>query len=200
MGWREMLEGEHRLVLEVTDVVARECAHALDVGSCRKDLMANVLSFFRYFVDGLHDSREEGLLWARCSKCGMKYDAQPLAKMKCDRDWCRRELDCVQRAVEGLDAADQAQTKAVARRLKTYVDEVRRQIEAEEHDFFDLAEQRLTKKDQRELTREFEWMHDVETEEGVLWFWEEQARQLLFREAADAQDGVRCSSSLTAAS
>ena len=57
MGWRKILEAEHRLVLEVADAAEAECAHIEATGSVRADLAGDMIGFFRYFDDGLHTPR-----------------------------------------------------------------------------------------------------------------------------------------------
>ena len=71
MGWRKILEAEHHLMLEVADAAETECAHIETTGTARTDLVDDILGFFRYFCDGLHDPKEDGLLFARCHRRGM---------------------------------------------------------------------------------------------------------------------------------
>jgi hemerythrin-like domain-containing protein len=182
MGWRKILEKEHRLVLEVADAADLECRRELAGGQCRPDLVADMLSFFRYFNDGLHDPKEEDLLFARCRKRGMTAADEPLEQMECEHEWCRGELDALQRDLAALDLDDEHAMLGMADRLHAFTAMVRQHIEVEETVFFDLAQHYLTDEDRRQLTEEFESVHWDETQAGVLAYWEDIGDRLLREE------------------
>lgn len=52
MGWRKILEAEHRLMREVADAADKECDHIAATGAVRTDLVSDILGFFRFFCDG----------------------------------------------------------------------------------------------------------------------------------------------------
>src|SRR5512135_764080 len=99
MGWRKILESEHRLVLEVADAAELECEHDLSSGQCRRDLVADILGFFQYFNDGLHHPKEEGLLFECCRTRGMTADDERLGQVEREHEWCRAQLDTMQQAL-----------------------------------------------------------------------------------------------------
>ena len=106
MGWRKILEKEHRLMLEVADASDKECAHIETTGEARLELVGEIIGFFRYFCDGLHDPKEDGLLFARCHKRGMTNDDEPLEQMLGEHEWCSGELDALERRFEHLEPGD----------------------------------------------------------------------------------------------
>lgn len=183
MGWRKILEAEHRLVLEVADAADKECAHIEASGVVRADLAGDILGFFRYFNDGLHDPKEEDLLFARCHKRGMTDEDEPLEQMLGEHEWCRGKLDCLEQLLEVMDADDRVAALDFAVRLREYVEVVRCHIEVEEDVFFDTAQHYLTLADRRALTEEFEAVHWDEVEAGVASYWEELAHRLTEAEA-----------------
>jgi len=182
MGWRKILEAEHRLVLEVAEASDKECAHTEATGVVRADLAADILGFFRYFNDGLHDPKEEDLLFARCHKRGMTDEDEPLEQMLGEHEWCRGKLDCLQQLLEGMDPTDRTVALDFAARLREYVEVVRCHIEIEEDLFFDTAQHYLTIEDRRQLSEEFEAVHWDEVEEGVAECWEDLAHRLTLAE------------------
>ncbi len=186
MGWRKILEAEHRLVLEVADAADAECRHIEATGTIRADLVGDMIGFFRYFNDGLHDPKEEGLLFARCHKRGMTEQDEPLEQMLGEHEWCRGKLDGLEQALERIDPNDRAAALDVAVRLREYVEVVRCHIEVEENVFFDTAQHYLTENDRRELTEEFEAVHWDEVEEGVASYWEDLAHRLWIAETQSA--------------
>jgi hemerythrin-like domain-containing protein len=186
MGWRKILEAEHRLVLEVADAADAECRHIEATGTIRADLVGDMIGFFRYFNDGLHDPKEEDLLFARCHKRGMTEQDEPLEQMLGEHEWCRGKLDGLEQALGRIDPNDRAAALDVAVRLREYVEVVRCHIEVEENVFFDTAQHYLTENDRRELTEEFEAVHWDEVEEGVASYWEDLAHRLWIAEMQSA--------------
>jgi hemerythrin-like domain-containing protein len=179
MGWRKILEAEHRLMLEVAGAAEMECDHVAATGSVRADLVADILGFFRYFCDGLHDPKEDGLLFARCHKRGMTDEDEPLEQMIGEHEWCAGRLDRLQVELSDQRAGDSGAALAFAADLHEYVEVLRCHIEVEETVFFDTAQHYLTERDRHELTEEFESVHYDELEDGVEQYWEELAHKLL---------------------
>lgn len=186
MGWRKILEAEHRLVLEVADAAEIECAHIEATGSVRADLAGDMLAFFRYFDDGLHWPKEEGLLFARCHRRGMTDQDEPFEQMAGEHEWCRGTLDWLENRLHRMDPGDSAAALAWAARLREYAEVIRCHIEVEEEVFFDTAQHYLTEEDRRELSEEFEAVHWDEIEEGVASYWEDLAHRLAAAEAQSA--------------
>jgi len=183
MGWRKILEAEHRLMLEVADAAEKECDHVQATGAVRASLVGDMLGFFRYFCDGLHDPKEDGLLFSRCHKRGMTDDDEPLEQMIGEHEWCAGQLDRLQTKLKELPDGDRDAALAYAAELRDYIEIIRCHIEVEESLFFDTAQHYLTESDRRQLTEEFESVHYDEVEEGVEQYWEALAHKLLAAES-----------------
>lgn len=183
MGWRKILEAEHRLMREVAGAADNECDHIDATGVARADLVGDILGFFRFFCDGLHDPKENDLLFARCHKRGMTDDDEPLEQMLGEHEWCAGSLDRLQLELKALREGDGDAARAFAANLREYVEVVRCHMEVEESVFFDTAQHYLTESDRRQLTEEFEAVHYDEVEEGVQDYWEELAHRLAAAES-----------------
>ncbi len=144
MGWRKILEAEHRLMREVADAADNECDHIAATGVARADLVGDILGFFRFFCDGLHDPKENDLLFARCHKRGMTNDDEPLEQMLGEHEWCAARLDRLQVKLRALPEGDGGAARAFAADLREYVEVVRCHMEVEETVFFDTAQHYLT--------------------------------------------------------
>ena len=184
MGWRMILEAEHRLILEVADAADEECEHIRTTDAARTDLASDILEFFRFFGEGLHEPKEDGLLFARCHKRGMTEADEPLQQMIGEHEWCSGRLDRLVAELKALHEGDSRAALAFATDLREYVEVVRCHIEVEESLFFDMARHYLTESDSRQLTKEFESVHDDELEEGVEQYWEAVAHRLLAAESS----------------
>ena len=182
MGWRRILEAEHRLMLEVADAADAECTHVEQTGAVRRDLVGDILGFFRFFCDGLHDPKEDGLLFSRCRKRGMTEQDEPLEQLLGEHEWCEGRLDALQRELYLLPLDDRDAALAFAADLREYVGVLRCHMEIEETQFFDLAQHYLTGDDRERLTEEFESVHYDEVEVGVQAYWQELAHHLLMEE------------------
>jgi hemerythrin-like domain-containing protein len=186
MGWRKILEAEHRLMLEVAGAAEAECRHIELTGIIRRDLVGDMIGFFRYFGDGLHHPKEEALLFARCHRRGMTDEDEPLEQMIGEHEWCRVKLDGLEQTLERIDPNDRAQALDFAARLREYLEVARCHVEVEEEVFFDTAQHYLTESDRHELTEEFEAVHWDEIEEGVSSYWEDLAHRLWVAETQSA--------------
>jgi hemerythrin-like domain-containing protein len=186
MGWRKILEAEHRLMLEVAEAAEAECRHIEATGTVRKDLVGDMIGFFRYFGDGLHHPKEEALLFARCHRRGMTDDDEPLEQMIGEHEWCRVKLDGLEQDLERIDPNDRETALAFAARMREYIEVARCHVEVEEEVFFDTAQHYLTENDRHELTEEFEAVHWDEIEEGVASYWEDLAHRLWVAETQPA--------------
>jgi hemerythrin-like domain-containing protein len=179
MSWRSILEAEHRLVREVADAAEAECANTEQTGRVRGDLVDAILAFFRYFTEGLHDPKEDGLLFARCHKRGMTEQDEPLEQLIGEHEWVAGRLDALHRELYDLAADDRDGSLRLAAGLREFIGVVRCHMEVEETQFFDLAEHYLTAGDREQLTEEFEAVRYAEVEEGVQAYWQDVAHKLL---------------------
>ena len=152
MGWRKILEAEHRLMLEVADAADKECDHIAATGVARADLVGDILGFFRFFGDGLHFPKEDDLLLARCYKRGMTDDDEPLEQMIGEHEWCAGQLDRLQVELEQMPEGDSDAALAIAADLRAYVEVARCHMEVEETVFFDTAQHYLTLHDRQAVS------------------------------------------------
>jgi len=178
MGWRKMLETEHRLLIEVGEAANRESARIEATGEIRTELAEDILGFYRYFADGLHDPKEEALLYSRCYKRGMTDEDEPLGQMIGEHEWCRGQLDLVDRALRTYTPGDRDTALEFAQGLRDYVEVVGCHIDVEEDFFFEMAQRYLSEDDQRALDEEFVNASWDETEEGVVAYWVELAHRV----------------------
>ena len=182
MTWRKILEREHELLLEVLSAAEKESAHIEATGRARIDLVSDMVEFFRYFGDGLHDPKEEGLLFVRCHRRGMTDEDEPLEQMLAEHEWMRAAQDDLQAMIDGLKAGNTSLARPLAAKLREYVEINRLHIKVEEELFYETVAHYLTDKDNEELTVEFDAVHYDEVEEGVQEFYEQLAHRVLAAE------------------
>jgi hemerythrin-like domain-containing protein len=178
MSWRKILEDEHRVVLEVVDAAEKEARRMEETGEARPDILHDIVEFFVYFNDGLHDPKEEDLLFCYCHKHGMDCEQEPLKTLVADHHQCREHMDALRAQLRAMRKGEGETPRDYAQRLYTYAEFVRTHIELEESQFFDVAEQYLSPECAEELTEEFDSAHYDEIEEGVLEHFESLGHRL----------------------
>ena len=179
MTWRSILEEEHRLLREVLEAAERECDCIDASGRCHIELVTDMIEFFRYFGDGLHDPKEDGLLYSRLRRRGMTRDLGPLEQLLGEHEWSHGQLDVLQDTVEAVRKGDSGLVPQLSTELREYIEVMRRHVDVEETVFFDLVSRHLNQTDLVELSQEFNVVHDDEAEEGVQAFYERLAHRVL---------------------
>ncbi len=179
MGWRKILEAEHDLILEVIDDAEREARIIDETGAPRLDQIADIMEFFQYFNEAMHDPKEEDMLYARCAKRGMSTRVGPLEHMLGEHEWCRAQVRGLRQALANAREHPGPESAAdLSIRIKAYAQLIRRHTADEEEHFFDFAQQYLTAEDRKELSEEFESAHFEEVQEGAVEHFEALARKL----------------------
>lgn len=182
MTWRKILEREHQLLLEVLNAAEKECEHIEATGCCRTDLVSDMFEFFRYFGYGLHDPKEEGLLFPRCHRRGMTEQDEPLEQILGEHEWMRGALDHMQTLLDDIKRGNTSLARPLAEHLREYIEVNRLHIKVEEEVFYETAVHYLTEKDNEELSAEFEEVRYDEEEEGVQAFYQQLAHRVLAAE------------------
>lgn len=137
----ERLREEHRLILQVTEVLDA-ITTAAEKGK-EPDLVTfdRCVAFFRLFVDAFHHAKEEDLLFPEMESQGIPTDGGPIAVMLYEHGLGRAHI---RQMAESLDELGRGDTGAVASLLsagRAYVDLIRSHIGKEDNIVFEMADQ-----------------------------------------------------------
>ena len=179
MTWRSILEEEHRLLGEVLEAAERECDSIDASGRCHVDLVTDMIEFFRFFGEGLHDPKEDGLLISRLRRRGMASEHGLLDRLQGEREWSHGQLNVLRDTVDAIGKGNKGLIHQLSAQLREYIAAMRRHVDVVETELFDAASSHLAQEDLDRLTEEFNAVHDGEAEEGVQAFYERLAHRVL---------------------
>lgn len=134
-----MLREEHRLILEVLDVLQRVVEKGRS-GEWDVDSMEDCVAFFRLFADACHHGKEEDLLFPELEARGMPKDSGPIAVMLFEH---RQGRALVAQMAEALDGARAGETEPLARfenAARAYIQLLRGHIHKEDNVLFNMAD------------------------------------------------------------
>jgi hemerythrin-like domain-containing protein len=155
------------MLREVVAVTECEVRRIQTSGEADLDRLNDIVEFFIFFNDGLHDPKEEDLLFCYCHKHGMDCSDEPMATILAEHVACREHVSALRASLRSLREGTGETPSGFAERLHAYTTLVRDHMELEEGEFFDLAERHLTAEQSRELSDEFDSVRYEELNEGV---------------------------------
>jgi len=134
-----MLRAEHRLILEVLDVLER-IVETGQTGEWDVDSMEECVAFFRLFADACHHGKEEDLLFPELEARGMPKDSGPIAVMLFEH---RQGRALVAQMAGALEGARQGETEPLSRfenAARAYIQLLRGHINKEDNVLFNMAD------------------------------------------------------------
>jgi hemerythrin-like domain-containing protein len=146
----EVLQGEHRTILQVLDEIERESRRLEAQGALRESFWRDVLRFLDDFDDGLHHRKEEQLLFPALEGVGLSASHGPTAVL---RDEHRRIQGWRTRLEHSLRDRDRTRLSAA---LGSYLDLARSHLLKENQILFPLAQRLLAPDELQRLAREFQ--------------------------------------------
>ncbi|MBI4797359.1 MAG: hemerythrin domain-containing protein [Desulfarculus sp.] len=150
------LKAEHQGVMKVLAVLEVMCGH-LEAGEpVASDHLAQVLEFLRVFVDKCHHGKEEEYLFPALEKTGLPHDSGPIAVMLAEHALGRQLVGRLALAMEGLAAGQQEEAQALTAAGREYVALLRAHIPPEDNVLFALADERLGRAEEAELSKSFD--------------------------------------------
>ncbi len=156
----DILRQDHELVLLVLDGAEREAREIRKTGKANSEKIAQMLGFFRTFMDKCHHSKEERDLFPRLETCGMPCcdgggGGGPVAVMLYEHDLGRNEVAGIATALDEYKSSDSAAGEAICEHLNVFVRLLREHIDKENNVLFEMADQLLSPSNQEELRAAF---------------------------------------------
>ncbi len=161
----EALMHEHRVIERGLEVLAA-IADRLERGETPPtEKVTALLDFFRFFADGCHHGKEEGMLFPELEARGVPKEGGPIGVMLHEHDEGRALQQQMRQALTDLaDATNRQQFVTAAR---NYIALLRQHIWKEDNVLFKMAEQVLTDADDAQLAERFERHEREHIGEGV---------------------------------
>ena len=150
------LSDEHRAVLVALEIMERvEDALAAKEPEAPKH-MAELLDFFRGFVDRCHHAKEEEILFPELERHGVPREGGPIAVMLAEHDSGRRHIRSIAEGLARLERGDARGMEEIRGGADAYRDLLRAHIEKEENVLFPIADQVVTPEEAERVRARFE--------------------------------------------
>lgn len=163
METTKILGEEHRWIHAMVDCLERLVEQAVRSGSADFESCSELLYLFESFADGLHQHKEEHVLFPRLLDRAAPAQEAVLRKLVHDHG---EEWSHMHRMRAGLQGAVAGQPQALSdfvRAARAYVDLHRRHMDHENRELVGMTERLLTPEDDAEVVRGF---RDLEASEG----------------------------------
>ncbi|MCX7008865.1 MAG: hemerythrin domain-containing protein [Kiritimatiellaeota bacterium] len=172
MSAMEILEYDHRVILDActrTNQVVRSMASN---GKCPVNELKLLTGFFRTFVDDCHCLKEERVLFAHLLKRRMALFLGPISTLITEHQKCRMMIDHVETMLDSADPSNDNAMETIAKTLANYVRLTQDHFKKENESLFPMVEQMLSPAQIELLTQEFirieqEALHGVPVEKYV---------------------------------
>jgi hemerythrin-like domain-containing protein len=171
----EILTREHTLIQQALKSLSRAQKKIEENQQLPKDFFEKALVFLREFADEFHHFKEEYLLFGLLAlKKDGAFDG-PIGSLRFQHERCRACIDEISNSLNGYAERDEIATTRLLENLAAYISLLRRHIYEEEHIFFKMAEEELSKEEEDILAVQFK---KEDQKMGAQTFYE-QKRKLL---------------------
>ena len=174
----ETLKHEHKIVLLVLQGAEREARAIRAGGEVNGAAIAEMVDFFRNFVDRCHHAKEERYLFPAMGAAGFPAEAGPVAVMLHEHEQGRALIRAIGEALDASRAGDARAKDRLAAALEGYAELLRSHIYKEDNILFAMADQVLPPAEQERLAGAFERVEAEEIGPGVHERYHELAHRL----------------------
>lgn len=152
----QVLRDEHRLILEVLDVLAQVLERGEAGGAWDMGAMEECIAFFRLFADACHHGKEEDLLFPELQERGMPRDQGPIAVMLHEHRLGRGFVKQMGDALPGARGGDGEALTTMVNAGRGYINLLRGHILKEDNVLFMMADQLVDEPACRRLCAEYD--------------------------------------------
>lgn len=162
-----ILKHEHEIIQLVLGRAEREASAIRAGGVVDTDTVAEMLDFFRTFVDTCHHAKEERLLFPALAGHGMPPGAGPVAVMLAEHEQGRGHVRAAAAALERVRSGETGAAEELGDQLNAFACLLRNHIFKENNVLFPMADQVLAATEQASLVTAFDRVEAEEMGEGV---------------------------------
>ncbi len=163
----DILMGEHRLIERVLSALEKQNLRMLAGSKVRLGFFQDASAFFRNFVDGCHQRKEEESFFMAMVDAGLSNQTGPIAIMHAEHEQCRAYSRAMEKAARALERGDAAARDALTRNAQEYIALLRQHIRREDEFLFPMAARLIPPPQQKELAVEIKRIEREEIGAGV---------------------------------
>ena len=157
----EELMEEHRVIEKMLGVMSKAADRLERSEQVEASMFADAADFLRNFADMCHHGKEEKLLFKKMVERGMPSGSGPIAVLLHEHEDGRAHVRAISKLAE--KPLDGYVVKELANHTRSYVELLSQHIQKEDKVLYPIADELLTKADQKELQVGFE-----EVEEKIM--------------------------------
>jgi hemerythrin-like domain-containing protein len=162
----ELLMEEHR-VIERALTLLELAAAKMERGECvSKEVLRELLNFFRVFADKCHHGKEEDALFPLLEARGVPREGGPIGVMLYEHQLGRGYIKAMAESLDAIEKDSEAKTKFTENALN-YLSLLREHIFKEDNILFRIALEVLDEKDNENLITKFENIEETKVGAGV---------------------------------
>jgi hemerythrin-like domain-containing protein len=151
----DILIREHDLILRALENLAGARDQIESGQSPPKEFFEKALWFLREFADKFHHFKEEYLMFGLLAlKKEGAFDG-PIGALRYQHDRCRKCINAMTQSLNGYADGDDIAITSLLENLASYVSLLRRHIHEEDHTFFQMAVNELSKEEDEILMKQF---------------------------------------------
>jgi len=136
----EILTTEHRLIEKVLTAIEEAVAKLERGQAVRPRFFLDAAEFVRGYCDGLHQRKEEGVLFPAMMAHGFPMTSGPLAAMLSEHEQARAHVRAMREGADALARGERAGAEVMVAGARAYTALVRQHIAKEERALFPMAE------------------------------------------------------------
>jgi len=145
----EILSDEHKKILEVIDVLDKECLAVENGKEIEEDFFKKVIDFIRNYADKFHHAKEEDILFKELNKENVEMNCNPTEQMLYEHEQGR---DFVKGMEKRLNENDKIK---LIRNARAYSELLKEHIHKEDNILYPMADEVLDQKIKRLILEKF---------------------------------------------
>jgi hemerythrin-like domain-containing protein len=162
----EELKDEHKAVILMMRILEKICQSIESGKEVKQEHLNQIIDFIKIFVDKCHHGKEEGSLFPAMEEIGIPKEGGPIGIMLTDHDMGRSYVRGMSEAISRFKKDKQAPSRFVEN-ARNYIELLTQHIEKEDNILYPMADMRLSKEKQKQLSKEFEKIEIERTGVGV---------------------------------
>jgi hemerythrin-like domain-containing protein len=151
----QQLRDEHEGVKIMLSILEQVCQQLKAKRSLNKEHFEGILEFLKVFVDTCHHGKEEDLLFPALEAVGVPKEG-PIATALHQHELGRNHVKAMSKSFATFITGDKSSSQDIMQNAQGYILLLKDHIEMENNVLFVVADNRLSEKEQDELSEGFE--------------------------------------------
>lgn len=151
----EVLQEEHQGVRLMLDILDEICNRLQAGQQVRAEQLAQIVEFFRIFVDKCHHAKEEEVLFPEMEKAGVAKKDGPLGVLLAEHEQGREYVRNMGVEVAAYQAGNKTRGENIVALARQYIELLNQHIHKEDDVLYPMADKLFSEQRQQEMVEEF---------------------------------------------